>query len=145
LERRREEVEFTQFRIMKQISFTAEVSEPSRGLGTDDGDPDEFNGCRKLFVAPIETSLLELFPDPSELGGEITEGVRRIDVFDDQIETVEGIKADFRQAENLDVGFIPSPVASWNLAVIASALFRPMTPFTWARISPRSLRPVRVR
>ena len=39
----------------------------------------------------------------------------------------------------------PSPVATSNLAVMPSALFFQMTPFTWARMSPRSFRSVRVR
>jgi hypothetical protein len=105
LEGRREEVKFTQFRRTEQIGFTAKISKASRGLGTDDGDSNEFKPCRKLLVAPIETGLLEFFPDPGQFGSEITEGIGRVNVFNDEIETVEGIEANFRQAENLDVGF----------------------------------------
>src|SRR5208337_5410013 len=97
-------MELAQCRSLEPVGFTAEVSESSRGLGADHGDPDEFNRGWELLVAIVETSLLELLPDPGEFGGKITEGVRRVHVLDDQIETIKGIEADFRQAENLDVG-----------------------------------------
>jgi hypothetical protein len=105
LESRSEEVEFAQYRSVEQISFTAKVSETSRGLGTDHGDPDKFNRCGELLVAGLETSLLELFPDPGEFGGEIAEGIGGVNVLDDQIQAIERVEADFGQAENLDVGF----------------------------------------
>jgi len=87
---------------LEPVGFTAEVAEPSRGLGADHGDPDEFNRCWELLVALVKPGLLKLLPDPGEFGSEVTEGVRRVHVLDDQIETIKGIEADFRQAENLD-------------------------------------------
>ena len=145
LESRREEVELAESRTMEQIGLTAEVAKPCRGLGTDDGDPDELNRCRELLVACVETSLLEMLTDSGQFGGEVTEGVGRVNVFDDQIETVKGVEADFRQAENLDIGFEIPPGGFLELGCDRLCLFRQMTPFAWARMSPRSLRSVRVR
>jgi hypothetical protein len=92
-------------RSLEPIGFTAEISKPGRGLGTDDVDPDEFYRFRKLFVAPIETSLLQMLTDSGKFGGEITHGEGRVNVFDYQIQAVERIEAYFRHAENLHVGF----------------------------------------
>ena len=98
-------MELAQYRSLEPVGFTAEVAKTRRGLGADHGDPDEFNRCWELLVAGVETSLLELLPDPGEFGGEVTEGVRRVHVLDDQIQAIERVEADFRQAEDLDVGF----------------------------------------
>ena len=98
-------VEVAESRTLEQIGFPAEVAQTRRGLGADDGDPDEFDRCRELLVPVVETGLLELLPDSGEFGGEITEGIGRVNVLDDQIETVEGVEPDPGQAEDLDVGF----------------------------------------
>jgi hypothetical protein len=45
-----------------------------------------------LFVAPLETILLNVLSNPGQFGGEVTEGVGRVNILDDQIETVEGSK-----------------------------------------------------
>ena len=68
-------MELAQYRSLEPVGFTAKVTEPSRGLWADHGDPDEINWCWELLVAIVETSLLELLPDPGEFGGEVTEGV----------------------------------------------------------------------
>ncbi len=88
---------------MEQIGLTLEVSEPGRGLGTNDGDPDEFNRCRQSLVASVDAAFLQVLPDPCQFGGEVTERVGWVNVLDDQIQPVEWVEAGFCQAENLDV------------------------------------------
>src|SRR5271166_2412822 len=98
-------MELAQYRSLEPVGFTAEVAKTCRGLRANHGDPDEFNWCRELLVAGIKPSLLEVLPDPGEFGGKVTEGVRRVHAFDDQVQAIEGIEPDFRQAEDLDIGF----------------------------------------
>ena len=68
-----------------------------------------------MLVSGVETSLLELLPDSCKFGGEVTEGVRRVHVLDDQIQAIERVKSDFCQAENLDVGLEPLSGGSLEL------------------------------
>ena len=100
-------MEFAQYRSLEPVGFPAEVAKTRRGLGADHGDPDELDGGWEPLVAGVEPGLLEMLPDPCQLGGEVTEGVGRVNVLDDQIETVERIEADPCQAEDLDVGLQP--------------------------------------
>ena len=37
---------------LEPVGFTAEVAKTRRGLGADNGDPDELHWCRELLVAP---------------------------------------------------------------------------------------------
>jgi hypothetical protein len=103
LERRPEVNELAQPGVVEPVGLAAEVAQPRRGLGADDGDPDVLDRGGEPPVAVVEVFGDEAFTDPGELGREVAEGVRGVDVLDAQVEPEVRVEPDRGQAEDLDV------------------------------------------
>ena len=107
LEGRPEEEEVAEPGVLEPVGLPAEVAQARRGLGADDGDPDELDRGGEALVPVVEAVPDEPLPDAGQLGGEVAQGVGRVHVLDDQVEAVEGVEPDPGQAEDLDVGLEP--------------------------------------
>ena len=77
LEGRPEVEELAEPGVVEPIGLTPEVAQARRGLGADDGDPDELVGRWEAPVPLVEAILDQPLPDAGQLGGEVAEGVAK--------------------------------------------------------------------
>ena len=145
LEGRPEVEEFAEPGVLEPVGLPAEVAQARRGLGADDGDPDELLRGGEALVPLVEPFVDEPLPDAGQLRGEVAEGIGRVHVLDDQVEAIEGIESDPRQAEDLDVLLEALARRRSNFAVMFSAWSRQMIPLHWESTSPRSSRSASIR